>query len=177
MAEISKKPYQLLVRWNDSGILQGATMQWREAAIDDKGNELFSRVTDIASVAIAKQEGFALTDILEQLHIDALSLIETHEATIAAKTTELKEVTDAKNLEISDHLGIVEVKEKEIALLNANINGLQSHAIELEKVAQKLTDQKQALIEIVKEKDEEIATLKESPKVSIPTGFDSSFKI
>lgn len=89
---ISRKPYELLVRWDDAGVLKGASIKWREAALDDSGVEVFSRISDPEAIAVAGQKGYPLVDILKQLHTDALIAVDCHVELLAEKDKEIAEL-------------------------------------------------------------------------------------
>lgn len=86
MAKITH-PYELLVRWNaDTGVLQGAHFRTITTHIDDDTAEVLARKESPAiSVAIGKETGHPLGEVLSTALIDALSALE-------AKTAEVEVV-------------------------------------------------------------------------------------
>lgn len=80
---ITKKqtPYQFLARWGDSGILQGASVAFREAALED-GVEISSKYSDPLPISLAGGAGFPLAEILGALQASALTAGETKDVEI-----------------------------------------------------------------------------------------------
>lgn len=101
MIETVKRPYELLVRWRE-GKISGAHVGFELTATED-GKVLSTTPLPVMPVDIGQGVGFPLKDILEQIHVDAITGMDTaqaevktvnetcfkHEATIAALTTEL----------------------------------------------------------------------------------------
>ena len=91
----SKTPNEFLVRWSDSGVIQGAHIVFREAIAED-GTELSSKMLPAQPVSLAGEAGFPLADVLDILQSDALGAIEAKDAEIAAlKADAEKAKTDA----------------------------------------------------------------------------------
>lgn len=91
-----RKPYEFLVRWDElTGVLKGAHIQYFDALLRDG-----VRIGGQPSKAYGVGEGmaFPLTDILNQVQIDALAELEVRAATITTLTSErdeaLKRVAD-----------------------------------------------------------------------------------
>ncbi len=91
----SKTPNEFLVRWSDSGVIQGAHIVFREAITED-GTELSSKMLPAQPVSMAGEAGFPLADVLDILQSDALGTIEAKDAEIATiKADAEKAKTDA----------------------------------------------------------------------------------
>lgn len=91
----SKTPNEFLVRWSDSGVIQGAHIVFRESVIED-GEELSSKMLPAQPVSLAGEAGFPLADVLNILQADALATIDAKDAEIATlKADAEKAKTDA----------------------------------------------------------------------------------
>jgi hypothetical protein len=87
-----KKPYELLVRWDQNGTLHGAHMQWATVVSDDAGAVIGCYPGNVEPVAIApSQPGFPLTDILSQVQADALTALTTAQQRCDALTEQLND--------------------------------------------------------------------------------------
>lgn len=95
----TKTPYEFLVRWNNEGSIQGAHIGFLNTV--KKDDEIINQTaTNVESVAIGINEGFPLSDILDQTLIDALLLIETLQASKLVLESEKTNLTSIKtNLE------------------------------------------------------------------------------
>ncbi|HZW07964.1 MAG TPA: hypothetical protein VFF65_12650 [Phycisphaerales bacterium] len=95
--QTTKQPYEFLARWDKSGKLAGAHIQWRYVVTGDDG----SVVTESATAAepIGADTAFPLSDLLQQVTTDALASLASvtaerdalqaeHEAAIAALVAE-----------------------------------------------------------------------------------------
>jgi hypothetical protein len=78
----SRTPYEFLVRWNQDSTISGAHVGFLDTVLKD-GQVLTQKQNNVQSVALGLQEGFPLSDVLEQVLIDALLLIETLQSEIA----------------------------------------------------------------------------------------------
>lgn len=88
--EKTQQPYEFLARWDEQGKLSGAHVKFRTIVTDD--GSVLSRVDgDALPVDIGVGQGFPLTDILSQLHIDAVA----QAATAAAQAEEAKAASAA----------------------------------------------------------------------------------
>jgi len=79
----TKTPYEFLVRWNQNGEIAGAHVGFYDTVLRD-GVIIAQTTSNVESVAIGLQEGFPLSDVLDQTLIDALLLIEVLKAEILA---------------------------------------------------------------------------------------------
>lgn len=71
-----KKPYELLVRWDQKGKLRGAHVQWAIVITDDSGTPIGCHPGNVEPIAVMQdQQGFPLTDILGLVHADALAAL------------------------------------------------------------------------------------------------------
>ena len=102
MKETVTRPYEFLVRWRD-GAISGAHVGFEHAIVED-GATVGVIPLNVQPVAVGAESGFPLTDILQQVHIDALSGLATaeasckeHEKTISS----LKATIDAQAKEIA----------------------------------------------------------------------------
>jgi hypothetical protein len=93
----TRTPYEFLVRWNQDSTISGAHIGFLDTVLKD-GEVLTQKQNNVQSVAIGVQEGFPLSDVLEQVLIDALLLIETLQSDIAG----LKSEVESKDKEIAD---------------------------------------------------------------------------
>jgi hypothetical protein len=89
MMNAEKKPYELLVRWGRDGKLQGAHVQWAMLITDDTGAVVGCYPGHAEPVAVRPDEsGFPLSDVLNQMQIDALTALTAEQersATLAAQ--------------------------------------------------------------------------------------------
>jgi hypothetical protein len=71
-----KKPYELLVRWDQEGKLRGAHVQWATVVTDNSGTPIGCYPGTVEPISVAQdQSGFPLTDILGQIQADALAAL------------------------------------------------------------------------------------------------------
>ena len=70
-----KTPYEFLIRWNNDGTISGAHIGFLETVLRD-GEILTQKQNNVESVEIGLNEGFPLSNILDQVLIDSLILIE-----------------------------------------------------------------------------------------------------
>jgi hypothetical protein len=70
-----KTPYEFLIRWNNDGTISGAHIGFLETVLKD-GEILTQKQNNVESVEIGLNEGFPLSNILDQALIDSLILIE-----------------------------------------------------------------------------------------------------
>lgn len=82
-----KTPYELLVRWNDAGVLVGAHVVYRESAVNN-GVEISSKIGDALPLSVAGGIGFPLADILSAMHVDALIVAEEKTKEVTALASE-----------------------------------------------------------------------------------------
>ena len=68
-------PYEFLVRWDsDTGLIKGCHVKMITTHIDDETQEIIAvKESDAMPVAWAQDNGFPLDQVLQVIHIDALS--------------------------------------------------------------------------------------------------------
>jgi hypothetical protein len=93
----TRTPYEFLVRWNQDSTISGAHVGFLDTVLKD-GQVLTQKQNNVQSVALGLQEGFPLSDVLEQVLIDALLLIET----LQSDNTALKSEVETKDKEIAE---------------------------------------------------------------------------
>jgi hypothetical protein len=73
MAEVTeiRIPYEFLARWDESGALIGAHVCFRTRLVLD-GSVVVDRIEPAVPVALGADAGYPLSDLLDQLQIDAL---------------------------------------------------------------------------------------------------------
>ena len=84
-----RTPYEFLIRWNQDSTISGAHVGFLDTVLRD-GKVLTQKQNNVESVAMGLQEGFPLSDILDQVLIDALLLIETLKAENATLKIEIE---------------------------------------------------------------------------------------
>ncbi|CAO3451853.1 hypothetical protein [Azospirillum argentinense] len=92
-----KHPYELLVRWDQSGALQGAHVQYRYVIRDGDGVES-ETLGPAVPLTLEAADGFPLGDLLSQVQIDALTAMAAAEAerdAALARVAELEALLDA----------------------------------------------------------------------------------
>lgn len=77
--QTEKKPYELLIRWDQSGVLAGAHVQHRYVTTDD-GAVVGEFVGAAEPLTLDTAAGFPLGDLLAQAQADALTAKATAEA-------------------------------------------------------------------------------------------------
>lgn len=87
MLEKKTLPYEFLARWTD-GKLAGAHVGFITQIVED-GVVLSQTVGDVMPVDVGSGKGYPLQDIMDQLHIDALTEVDALKAEVAAKQAEL----------------------------------------------------------------------------------------
>jgi len=92
----TKKPYELLVRWDKDGNIAGAHVGFIERTLKD-GVEIASRVCDVMPVGIGAAAGFPLADILETVLIDALT---SRDIAIAQKQAAVDALEEVKSKQV-----------------------------------------------------------------------------
>jgi hypothetical protein len=70
--ETTKQPYEFLARWDQSGRLVGAHVQWRYVTTEN-GEVVAEGVTAAEPVAVSGNAGFPLSDLIGQTATDALA--------------------------------------------------------------------------------------------------------
>jgi hypothetical protein len=106
----TRTPYEFLVRWNQNSTISGAHVGFLDTVLKD-GEILTQKQNNVQSVALGLQEGFPLSDVLEQVLIDALLLIET----LQSDNTALKAEVESKDKEIAELEASATQSAKEIA--------------------------------------------------------------
>lgn len=82
------RPYELLIRWDQLGALQGAHVVWREVFAE--GDEIVAeRLSDAQPLSVAASAGFPISEVLGTALADALAAVETANAALANKDEEL----------------------------------------------------------------------------------------
>ena len=85
----TKTPYEFLIRWDNSGVIQGAHIAFLETVLKD-GVIVTQTQSTVESVEIAGQLGFPLADVLSQIHIDALKKVDVLKAEIEVLKSEIE---------------------------------------------------------------------------------------
>jgi hypothetical protein len=88
--QTSKQPYELLIRWGQSGALAGAHVQHRYVTTDD-GNVVGEFVGQAEPLTIQNADGFPLGDILNEAQAEALTAYGT---VLAERDAALARVAD-----------------------------------------------------------------------------------
>lgn len=70
-----RKPYEVLIRYNESGALQGAHVRWVNIITLDDGIVLRS-ISDAEGIAVAGNNGFPVEEILNETLRDALECVD-----------------------------------------------------------------------------------------------------
>lgn len=96
-------PYELLIRWNSDGNLQGAHIQFLGKVLDANDEVIAAQPMPPQAIAIAEQEGFPLTDVLDQLQIDALKRIEFLERENHALKLQVEALTHTLSRQSENH--------------------------------------------------------------------------
>ncbi|MGY0782128.1 hypothetical protein ACW7BC_29980 [Azospirillum argentinense] len=94
--QTTKTPYELLVRWDQSGALQGAHVQYRYV-IRDGADVIGETLGPAEPLALEAADGFPLGDLLSQVQIDALIAMAAAEAerdAALARVAELEALLD-----------------------------------------------------------------------------------
>ncbi|QCO07545.1 hypothetical protein [Azospirillum argentinense] len=92
-----KHPYELLVRWDQSGALQGAHVQYRYV-IRDGVDVIGETIGQALPLTLEAADGFPLGDLLSQAEEDALTGMAAAVAerdTALARVAELEAILDA----------------------------------------------------------------------------------
>ncbi|MBK3797862.1 hypothetical protein GAY33_01160 [Azospirillum brasilense] len=95
--QTTKTPYELLVRWDQSGALQGAHVQYRYIIRDD-ADVIGETLGPAEPLALEAAEGFPLGDLLSQAEQDALigmAAAEAERDAALARVAELEALLDA----------------------------------------------------------------------------------
>jgi len=122
-----RSPYEFLIRWNQDSTISGAHVGFLETVLRD-GEVLTQKQNNVESVAMGLQEGFPLSDILDQVLIDALILIETVKAEIETVKSE-NAILQAENATVKAE---VEKSKLENATLKAEIETLKVVEVKVE---------------------------------------------
>ena len=85
----SRSPYEFLIRWDKSGVIQGAHIAFLETVLKDDQIVTQTQST-VESVEIAGQLGFPLSDVLSQIQIDALKQVDVLNAEIEVLNAEIE---------------------------------------------------------------------------------------
>ena len=90
MIEKLVQPYEFLARWTD-GKLAGAHVGFITQIVED-GVVLSQTVGDVMPVDVGSGKGYPLSDIMSQLHIDALVEVDSLKAEKVALEASIAEV-------------------------------------------------------------------------------------
>ena len=88
--QTTKHPYELLFRWDRSGMLSGAHVQYRYV-ITDGGAVIGESVGSAEPIALETGDGFPLSDLLDAAQISALAAMTTARTDAEAARAELAE--------------------------------------------------------------------------------------
>ncbi|NUB25639.1 hypothetical protein [Azospirillum brasilense] len=91
--QTTKHPYELLIRWDQTGALAGAHVQHRYVIRDDAGKVIGETLGSAEPLTLESAAGFPLGDLLAQTHIDALartSALDAERDALAARVAELE---------------------------------------------------------------------------------------
>lgn len=78
--QTDKKPYELLIRWDQSGALAGAHVQHRYVITGDDGAVITETLGGAEPLTLDTAAGFPLGDLLTQVQADALTAKATADA-------------------------------------------------------------------------------------------------
>jgi hypothetical protein len=95
MAEVSeiRSPYEFLARWDESGALVGAHVCFRTRVMVD-GAVMLDRIEPAEPIARGAEACYPLSDLLEQLQLDALLRADRLESENRALRAELAALQD-----------------------------------------------------------------------------------
>lgn len=110
-----KTPYEFLARWDESGKLSGAHIQFIEKLIED-GTVLHSKVGDALPVSMADETEFPIAEIMSDIQIAAMKAAESSLSAMNMKNKEIEIL----------RLGNSMLEEKMAAML-AEINTLKAN--------------------------------------------------
>lgn len=84
-----KTPYEQLTRWSPDGKVSGMHIKFLETFKDDvTGEVIFQREGQAEHVSMAGELGFPLADVLDEIHVSALTTIEAKNAEIQKKDSD-----------------------------------------------------------------------------------------
>jgi hypothetical protein len=92
---ITVYPYEFLVRWDQTGALSGAQVQWRKIRQDDDG-DVTETVTSAQPVSVGNGDGFPLADVLSKVHVDALLALDQARAERDALAAQIQAIETAR---------------------------------------------------------------------------------
>lgn len=95
MATVTTHPYELLVRWDSDGNLQGAHVGWRDVVMEG-AVKVSEAVRPVEPVDIGQGKGFPLADILSLVQAATLAANARLTAEKAALEAERDEAIAAK---------------------------------------------------------------------------------
>ena len=120
----SKTPNEFLVRWSDTGTIQGAHIVFREAVIED-GTELSSKLLPTQPVSLDGEAGFPLSDVLAEVQASALATIEARDAEIAALKADAAQAKTDADAALSAANAARDAALAQVANLQAQVAALQ----------------------------------------------------
>lgn len=78
----SIQPYELLIRWDQTGVISGAHVQWREVFTEDE-EVIAERLLDAQPLDVGVEGGFPASEIIGNALTDALASLAQRDAEIA----------------------------------------------------------------------------------------------
>jgi uncharacterized coiled-coil protein SlyX len=127
--ETVKRPYELLVRWRE-GKISGAHVGFELTATED-GKVLSTTPLPVMTVDIGQGIGFPLKDILDQVHVDAITGMDTAQAEVKT-VNETCAKHEATIVELEKQLTNAQTS---VAALNEQNQKLLEQVIELKAAA------------------------------------------
>ena len=114
MALVEKQvPYEFLARWDQNGRFSGAHVQFATVITDDVTGEVKLQTPGkVMPVDVGAGQGFPISDILDQLHVDSIAQAE---AATTAQAVADKSASDA----LAKEVAIQAALDSALATLNA----------------------------------------------------------
>ena len=131
-------PYEILVRFDENGKLQGSHAGYLTTVLDD--GKVLNRSTELKQLDLAEQEGFPFSEIMDSLTLDALIMVDNLKLKLLeanANNNKLNEILNSK------HSELVHLKSKlsEVDADNNQLNeSLNSKYLELGQLTSKLSE-------------------------------------
>lgn len=107
-------PYELLVRWNDQGQLQGAHCQWLGKLKAPDGTVIAAQPMPIEPIALAEDRGFPIGTVFDRVTIDALKRVD-----------ELQQQIENLKFSLENANGLIANYQYQVDQLQANIQEQQ----------------------------------------------------
>lgn len=120
MKQVISRPYEFLVRWRE-GKITGAHVCFEDAIIED-GKTVGTIPGNAQAVAVAGGNGFPLSDILEQIHVDALAradALEAEKKELSAEISGLNAALEGQKQILDQHENTIKTQIAELAELKA----------------------------------------------------------